>query len=55
MTVMQAQVVVFGPWEYRWRTIDCPCRPDGPWLIYGSPKENYCCARCGRLMDSGPA
>lgn len=32
--------------------VSCPCRDDGPWVVYGPLSERYACVRCGRRMRS---
>jgi hypothetical protein len=31
--------------------VDCGCRDDGPWTVYGPYGEVFLCVRCGEPMN----
>lgn len=53
MSVRYADVVgrpSLNPQPDGWWTVNCRCRGDGPWTIWGPTNETFLCARCGEQM-----
>lgn len=43
-----------NPYPDRWAWLECACRDDGPWNVYGPMIDRYYCSRCGFLMELFP-
>lgn len=37
--------------EDRWWEVACPCRGDGPWIVFAPTSDFYICARCEQPMN----